>query len=618
MAKQNEQNYSAYLMKYEDIIKFSKKHDKSFFTGKDEFQYRLVITLWIDMWDSLYRKGVSMLANSLKHAGLINTIAAADEAALSVMKATPDIGIFSRVAFSMLSLTDETTVLQLLRFPKRFTWISAETTRLENRDKFLSQNNSVKLFDRKGIPNWVSKELKAISNSFVRKSDGIRSIDPISDLPSGTVAEGNLTKAEKYAMVDLALFGGEGSLPQSPLWTAMDIPSRCSVVRFVPKNYKTSRVIAMEPTYYQWLMAGVSKGLDDLLQSRKGTFHPGGRIDLHDQQRNRDLAILGSRDGRLSTIDLSAASDSISTSVAYSCLPERFWKAFEWTAEEAAIEDSHGNVRRHRLYLVATMGSRLTFPLETLVFWCIVCLAAKLYSHFTSEPIDGLLDMSAVYGDDIICPTSMASTVIDLLEMCGMRVNKEKSFYDGDLLFRESCGVEARNGLDISSTYWPRRTITKDSVVELVELHNRLYAKYSDTEFIREYRAFLKGRWKKLQSVTDPERFGLLDAYPVFVSKGRLPFDQPPEGAYAIPSNKVSYSNIESKPVTNSGLNLDSIAQEMAYYEFLKEGPQYQTELDRLLLVSTRRDYKAYSELKASVPRLRIEYDWDLLTLRKE
>jgi len=58
-----------------------------------------------------------------------------------------------------------------------------------------------------------------------------------------------------------------------------------------------------------------------------------------------------------------------------------------------------------------------------------------------------------VYGDDIIVPTSVVDELVKLLGFLGFEVNTEKSFSDPDLRFRESCGLDAYNGVDVTPVY---------------------------------------------------------------------------------------------------------------------------------------------------------------------
>lgn len=74
-------------------------------------------------------------------------------------------------------------------------------------------------------------------------------------------------------------------------------------VEAVPKNWKTYRTIACEPTHNVPLQLA----FDDYVKSRLRRVG----INLTDQSLNQELARIGSIDGSLCTIDLSAASDTL-------------------------------------------------------------------------------------------------------------------------------------------------------------------------------------------------------------------------------------------------------------------------------------------------------------------
>jgi hypothetical protein len=87
------------------------------------------------------------------------------------------------------------------------------------------------------------------------------------------------------------------------------------------------------------------------------------------------------------------------------------------------------------------MGNGFTFPLESLIFWAITCVACGTKAR----------DSVTVFGDDIICPASYIDDVTKALELCGFSVNLKKSYWDGP--FRESCGCDYFNGINIRPFY---------------------------------------------------------------------------------------------------------------------------------------------------------------------
>jgi hypothetical protein len=104
---------------------------------------------------------------------------------------------------------------------------------------------------------------------------------------------------------------------------------------------------------------------------------------------------------------------------------------------EVLIEDE--------IHSYAPMGNATTFPVQSLVFWAICVASLQRQRHRLPGAV-------FVFGDDIEVPTECAQGVIDDLESFGLLVNKEKSFFNG--FFRESCGVDAFNGTDVTPVRW--------------------------------------------------------------------------------------------------------------------------------------------------------------------
>jgi len=82
-----------------------------------------------------------------------------------------------------------------------------------------------------------------------------------------------------------------------------------------------------------------------------------------------------------------------------------------------------------------------------------------------------------VFGDDIIVPVDMVQTVMEGLEAFGLKVNREKSFWNGK--FRESCGGDFYDGEWVTPVrlkkFLPNSRSDVGSIVSTMELSNRLY-----------------------------------------------------------------------------------------------------------------------------------------------
>jgi hypothetical protein len=218
----------------------------------------------------------------------------------------------------------------------------------------------------------------------------------------------------------------------------------------VPKNWKTNRVIAVEPRMNMYIQKGIGSMIRRRLQ-RVG-------IDLNDQSRNRRLAVEGSLSGHLATIDLSMASDTVSLELVRNLLPPPWVEALEQCRSTRGVLPSGEWIVYQKF---SSMGNGYTFELESLIFWGLIQgLATAL----------GLTDVDvSVYGDDLIVPVRLVAPLVELFDHCGFRVNEKKSFSEGP--FRESCGIHAFLGNDVTPFYI-RRPIKR--LLDLFLLHNNL------------------------------------------------------------------------------------------------------------------------------------------------
>lgn len=192
----------------------------------------------------------------------------------------------------------------------------------------------------------------------------------------------------------------------------------------VPKNAKTDRGICVEPTLNIYGQLGVGALLRRRLK-RLG-------IDLTSQERNQKLASLAN-DWKLATIDLSAASDSLSWKCVMELLPYDWFELLDlFRSSFSLVEGSYVELEKF-----SSMGNGYTFELETLIFSAVAFSIVPLHDHHKV----------AVYGDDIIVPQYAASDVIDALEYLGFKVNGKKSFLAGN--FFESCGTDWFSGQNV-------------------------------------------------------------------------------------------------------------------------------------------------------------------------
>lgn len=213
------------------------------------------------------------------------------------------------------------------------------------------------------------------------------------------------------------------SSPEGDYWDLVEIaPVTLSngKLEFVPKNAKTYRSIVVEPSLNGMLQSGIGSHIARRLK-RVG-------VDLKDQSRQQRLAREGSITRALATLDLSSASDTVSRELVKFLLPE------DWFTLLNAARSHCVTYRGHtvRLEKFSSMGNGFTFPLESLIFWAITCVADPDGPH-------------GVFGDDMICSTNSVERVVHLLSLCGFSLNRSKSFIEGP--FRESCGGDYYLGI---------------------------------------------------------------------------------------------------------------------------------------------------------------------------
>lgn len=222
----------------------------------------------------------------------------------------------------------------------------------------------------------------------------------------------------------------------------------CCVIELVPKNAKTHRVIAKEPRANGFLQKGVGSYIRQRLK-REG-------IDLDDQSANQRGAYFALRDG-LATLDLRAASDTMSLEVVYDLLPIDWAMCLDDIRSKRALLPSGEKLLLEK---ISSMGNGFTFELETLVFYCIADVCHKML---------GLSTKTLVYGDDIVCSKKAAKHLINMLGFIGFSVNPEKSFISGQ--FYESCGRQYFGEVDVTPAYQKE---VVSSALGAVRIANRL------------------------------------------------------------------------------------------------------------------------------------------------
>jgi hypothetical protein len=229
--------------------------------------------------------------------------------------------------------------------------------------------------------------------------------------------------------------------------------SRTARLVSVPKNSTSRRTITVEPMLNQFVQQGLNIVLRDYISQCTVLSNC---LALTDQSKNQVLALEGSRTGRWATIDLKSASDLLSVKLVEACF-QHHGQFFDHMMDCRSIQIDSDVMSFNLLNKFAGMGNALTFPVQSSCF-AIVCIAAIL-DKWALKPTMARIRRAArqirVFGDDIIINTEYAHHCVDWLEAVGLKINRRKSFLTGN--FRESCGVDAYKGVDVTPLYLRHR-----------------------------------------------------------------------------------------------------------------------------------------------------------------
>jgi hypothetical protein len=256
----------------------------------------------------------------------------------------------------------------------------------------------------------------------------------------------------------------------------------------VAKNSTSRRTITIEPLVNQFIQQGLNAVLrqsidkcDILNQS----------LALTDQSQNQKLALEGSIHANWSTLDLKSASDLLSLTLVSDVFGPRHSKFLSAMLECRTPMVSCGGSPRI-IGKFAGMGNALTFPVQSIVFAVIAITAIvdKLARKPTHEDVRRAARCVRVYGDDIIVRTEHVHQVVAWLQGAGLIVNTQKSFLDG--YFKESCGVDAYRGVDVTPLYCRFRpdddSIEPRALAQAVAFSNHAWLKgyYSLSNLVKE------------------------------------------------------------------------------------------------------------------------------------
>lgn len=246
----------------------------------------------------------------------------------------------------------------------------------------------------------------------------------------------------------------------------------------VPKTLKAPRLIAAEPVEHQW----VQQLVRNQLEARLAWTPIRSSVHFRSQEKNQTQARLGSIDGGFATVDLSSASDRLScwtVERAFRCNRTLLDRLHACRTRWLSNEVSKRSERYLLLKKFAPMGSAVTFPVQSIVYACVAVSAVLSLrgDKVTYGSIQEASRQVLVFGDDIIVPKAALSVLRELLEYLGLKVNLDKSFGTGK--FRESCGVDAYGGYDVTPGYLtsPSRSVRPSEIGSFVQVSNNMWKK---------------------------------------------------------------------------------------------------------------------------------------------
>lgn len=311
--------------------------------------------------------------------------------------------------------------------------------------------------------------------------EGLKGNQKWSSAVDAIFSDGIDTAAYGYDVFGLSFSGPDegpwGVVPTYPAaLQAFDYRASSNTAKLisVPKNSTSNRTITVEPLMNQFIQQGLNSLLRDNIK-KCGILRQ--CLALSDQSLNQNLALEGSLNRRWATIDLKSASDLLSSKLVdlvFGPFPEFYRRMFD--CRTPSVSDGFTAVKLGKF---AGMGNALTFPVQSICF-ALICIAATMDSMSLRMCKKNAMRVARnvrVYGDDIIVEASHSTSVVNWLHSFGLIVNERKSFLEGN--FKESCGVDAFRGVDITPVYVKPRpdSISTDpsDIASLVSLSNQFW-----------------------------------------------------------------------------------------------------------------------------------------------
>ena len=215
--------------------------------------------------------------------------------------------------------------------------------------------------------------------------------------------------------------------------------------KFVPKKANKARGICIEYNDVQYLQQGLSQKIREMIAADPDASRS---IHFEVQDYNAAEALRSSKDRVYATLDMKEASDRISIDLVkylFRDLPLMSDALCALSTREITFDKAYEGCERASLKCkkFAPMGSALCFPIMAVVHYALI----KSIIYTNKLPHADCL----VYGDDIIVHKSVVPYLYEWFPKYGLKFNVDKSFTRCG--FRESCGLHAYNGVEITPIY---------------------------------------------------------------------------------------------------------------------------------------------------------------------
>lgn len=298
-------------------------------------------------------------------------------------------------------------------------------------------------------------EMRRSIGRVIYRCDGSKLIDEegnplVSHGPGSTFPKVDPTHKSEFSSIYRSIeaiwpfcdwFIGVPSLWEPGILDRQSQITECDTIRSslvaVPKDSRGPRLISVHPREAIWIQQGIRRQLETAINRSPLTR---GRVNFDDQTINQRLARESSVDRYFCTLDMKDASDNIHKDLV-TYLFGGYSKYLNACRAETIDLSPYGGSPTHTLEMFAPMGNATTFPVESLIFWACVRASIRLCHG-------RICDEVYVFGDDIIFPSKYRECVEKGLARAGFVTNSGKTFSAG--FFRESCGVDAYRGFDVT------------------------------------------------------------------------------------------------------------------------------------------------------------------------